>query len=98
MPLVGAEVADEVLLAAMRQVSDHPHSSWLISHSPPRNLTRMVLAYQEGYAGRHANRGTPIGNEDGDKASRNADRGTRGARGNRGPRRGGDRHSRTGIT
>lgn len=55
-------------------------------------------AYQEGYAGRNANRGTPVGAEDGDKAGRNSDRGTRGTRGNRGPRRGGDRHSRTGIT
>jgi hypothetical protein len=63
-----------------------------------RRPDKNRLAYQEGYAGRNANRGTPIGTEDGDKAGRNFDRGTRGARGNRGPRRGGDRHSRSGQT
>jgi hypothetical protein len=97
MPLVGAVAADEVVLAAMREVSDHSLPTWLISilHQRPN---KNGLAYQEGYAGRNANRGTPIGTEDGDKAGRNFDRGTRGTRGNRGPRRGGDRHSRTGIT
>lgn len=97
MPLVGAVAADEVVLAAMREVSDHSRPTWLISilHQRPN---KNGLAYQEGYAGRNANRGTPIGTEDGDKAGRNFDRGTRGTRGNRGPRRGGDRHSRTGIT
>jgi hypothetical protein len=94
---VGAEAADEVVLAAVREVSDHFSPMWLISalHQRP---DKNRLAYQEGYAGRNANRGTPVGAEDGDKAGRNSDRGTRGARGNRGPRRGGDRHSRTGIT
>jgi hypothetical protein len=97
MPLVGAVAADEVVLAAMREVSDHSRPTWLISilHQRPN---KNGLAYQEGYAGRNANRSTPIGTEDGDKAGRNFDRGTRGTRGNRGPRRGGDRHSRTGIT
>ena len=59
---------------------------------------RNNLAYQEGYAGRNANRGRPVGGEDGDRAGRNFDRGSRGTRGNRGPRRGGDRHSRSGQT
>ena len=62
-----------------------------------RELTENDLAYQEGYAGRSANRGRPVGGEDGDRAGRNYDRG-RGTRGNRGPRRGGDRHSRSGQT
>ena len=97
MPLVGAEAADEVVLVAMREVSDHSRLRGLYPFDTQRP-DKNCLAYQEGYAGRNANRGTPISAEDGDKAGRNFDRGTRGARGNRGPRRGGDRHSRTGIT
>ena len=97
MPLVGAEAADEVVLAAVREVSDQSGLRGLYPFSTD-DLTKNRLAYQEGYAGRNANRATPIGTEDGDKAGRNFDRGTRGARGNRGPRRGGDRHSRSGQT
>lgn len=98
MPLVGAEAADEVVLAAVREVSGQVSPTWLISIFSTNEPDKNRLAYQEGYAGRNANRSTPIGTEDGDKAGRNFDRGARGARGNRGPRRGGDRHSRSGQT
>jgi hypothetical protein len=35
MPLVGAEAADEVVLVAVREVSDQVSPTWLISIFPP---------------------------------------------------------------
>ena len=88
---------DEVVLAAMREVSE-PLQSMSHAYGLYIELIAIKLAYEEGHTGRNANRGRPVNTEDGDRGGRNFDRGGRGGRGNRGPRRGGDRHSRTGIT